>query len=209
MWEAKDPREGKNIAQLWFEGSVCERDVDGATRALAALPIAGCYEDRVPFPRTWCEGIVARLANDEAAARAAFTTARSEAAKLVADQSNYAEGLSVLGMADAALGHKEDAIREGRRAVELLPVTKDSAIGAVLLKNLALIYAWADEKDPALEQLSIAAKLPGFLSYGELRLHPKWDPLREDPRFEKIVASLGPNSQWMILKRVLLQVAPR
>ena len=115
----------------------------------------------------------------------------------------------MLGMADAALGHKENAIREGRRAVELLPVTKDSAIGAVLLKNLALIYAWADEKDPALEQLSIAAKLPGFLSYGELRLHPKWDPLRGDPRFEKIVASLGPNNQWMMLKRVLLQVAPR
>jgi hypothetical protein len=136
-------------------------------------------------------------------------TARSEAAKLVVDQSNNAEGLSVLGMADAALGHKEDAIREGRRAVELLPVTKDSAIGAMLLKNLALIYAWADEKDPAFEQLSIAAKLPGFLSYGELRLHPKWDPLREDPRFEKIVASRGPNSQWTILKRVLLQVAPR
>ena len=137
----KDPREGKNIAQLWLEGSVCERDVDGATRALTALPIAGCYEDRVPFLRTWCEGIVARLANDEAAARAAFT-ARSEAAKLVVDQSNNAEGLSVLGMADAALGHKEDAIREGRRAVELLPVTKDSAIGAMLLKNLALIYAF-------------------------------------------------------------------
>jgi hypothetical protein len=98
----------------------------------------------------------------------------------------------VLGMADAALGHKEDAIREGRRAVELLPVTKDSAIGAMLLKNLALIYALADEKDPALEQLSAAAKIPGLLSYGELRLHPNWDPLRGDPRFEKIVASLAP-----------------
>ena len=65
------------------------------------------------------------------------------------------------------------------------------------------------EKDHAFEPLSTAAKLLGVLSYGELRLHPNWDPLRSDPRFEKIVASLGPNSQWKILKRVLLQVAPR
>jgi serine/threonine protein kinase/Tfp pilus assembly protein PilF len=189
---AEDPREGKIVAQLWLEGSLCRRDLDGATRALAALPIAGCYDDRVPFPRAWCEGVVARLGNDKAAAHAAFTTTRTEAAKLVADQPDYPEGLCVLGMADAALGNKEDAILEGRRAVALLPVTKDSIIGAMLLKNLALIYAWSGEKDSAFEQLSIAAKIPGFLSYGELRLHPNWDPLRGDPRFEKIVASLAP-----------------
>ena len=189
---AEDPREGKNIAQLWLEESLCGRDVDGATRALAALPIAGCYEDRIPFPRAWCEGVVARLGDDNAAVHAAFMSVRTEAARLVADQPDYPEGLCVLGMADAALGHKEDAIREGRRAVELLPVTKDSIVGALLLKNLALIYAWTGEKDPAFERLGIAAKIPGFLSYGELRLHPNWDPLRGDPRFEKILASLGP-----------------
>jgi TolB-like protein/class 3 adenylate cyclase/Tfp pilus assembly protein PilF len=189
---AENPREGKNIAQLWLEESLCERDVDGATRALAALPIAGCHDDRIPFPRAWCEGVVARLRGDNAVAHAAFTSARTDAAKLVADQPDYPEGLCVLGMADAALGHKEDAIREGRRAVELLPVTKDSIMGAMLLKNLALIYAWTGEKDLAFEQLSVAAKIPGFLSYGELRLHPNWDPLRDDPRFEKIVASLAP-----------------
>jgi len=98
----------------------------------------------------------------------------------------------VLGMADAALGHKDDAIREGRRAVELLPVTKDSIVGALLVEKLALIYAWTGEKDLAFEQLAIAARIPGYLSYGELRLHPYWDPLRGDPRFEKIVASLAP-----------------
>ncbi|HEY4271755.1 MAG TPA: FlgO family outer membrane protein [Candidatus Udaeobacter sp.] len=189
---AEDPREGKNMAELWLEGAVCGRDIDGATRALAALPIAGCYEDRIPFPRTWCEGVVARLGDDKAAAHAAFTSTRTEAAKLVADQPDYPEGLCVLGMADAVLGHKEDAIREGRRAIDLLPVTKDSIIGAMLLKNLALIYAWTGEKDLACEQLTVAATLPGFLSYGELCLHPYWDPLRGDPRFDKIVASLAP-----------------
>ena len=103
---------------------------------------------------------------------------RAEAAKIVAEQPNYAEALCVLGMADAALGNKEDAIREGRRAVELLPVTKDAIIGARLVHYLALIYAWTGEKDLAFEQLSVAASLPSlFLSYGYLRLHPYWDPL--------------------------------
>jgi hypothetical protein len=97
-------------------------------------------------------------------------------------------------MADAVLGYKEDAIREGRRAVELLPVTKDSIGGSLLVEYLALIYAWTGEKDLAFEQLRIAAKLPGSLSYGELRLHPYWDPLRGDPRFEKIVASFAPKN---------------
>jgi hypothetical protein len=98
--------------------------------------------------------------------------------------------------------------RNGRRAVELLPVTKDPAIGYVA-KELGSDLCVDGEKDHAFEPLSTAAKLLGVLSYGELRLHSNWDPLRSDPRFEKIVASLGPNSQWKILKRVLLQVAPR
>jgi len=189
---AEDSREGNNIAQEWLRVSLCRRDFDGARRALAALPIAGCYQDVIPFPRAWCEGVVAQMRGDKAAAYAAFTSTRAEAAKLVAEHSDYPEGLCVLGMADAALGHKDDAIREGRRAVELLPVTKDSIVGALLVEKLALIYAWTGEKDLAFEQLTVAAKLPGFVSYGELRLHPYWDPLRGDPRFEKIVASLAP-----------------
>ena len=85
------------MAELWLEGAVCGRDIDGATRALAALPIAGCYEDRVPFPRVWCEGVVARVSGDNAAVYADFTSARTEVAKLVAEQPDYPEGLCVLG----------------------------------------------------------------------------------------------------------------
>jgi len=188
----EDSREAKNIAALWLRGSLCKRDFDSARRALAALPVAGCYQQTVPFPRTWCEGVVAQTRGDKAAAHAAFTSMRAEAVKLVAEQPDYPEGLCVLGVADAALGNKDDAIREGRRAVELLPVTKDSIVGALLVQNLALIYAWTGEKDLALQQLSVAARIPGHLSYGELRLHPYWDPLRGDPRFDKIVASLAP-----------------
>ena len=189
---AEDPREAENIAQLWLEVALCERDFDAARRALAALPIAGCHDDTVPFPRAWCEGVVAQMGGDTAAAHVAFTSARTQAAKLVAEQPDYAEAHCVLGMAEAAVGHKEDAIREGRRAVELLPVTKDAIIGAQLVQNLALIYAWTGEKDLAFEQLAVAARIPDYLSYGELRLHLRWDALRGDPRFEKIVASLAP-----------------
>jgi TolB-like protein/class 3 adenylate cyclase/Tfp pilus assembly protein PilF len=189
---AEDSGEAKNIADLWLRGSLCQRDFDTAARALHTLPIDGCRDDTIWFPRFWCEGVVAQLRGDKAGARAAFTNARTEAAKLVADQPAYAEAHCVLGMAEAALGHKEDAIREGRRAVELLPVTKDALIGPKLVQYLSLIYAWTGEKDLALEQLAVAARIPGYLSYGQLRLHPDWDPLRGDPRFEKIVASLAP-----------------
>ena len=97
-------------------------------------------------------------------------------------------------MVDAALGNKEDAIREGERAVELMPVSKSAIEGSVLTQYLAIIYAWTGEKDRAIERLAEAAKLPG--SHVSLRLFASsirlWDPLRGDPRFEAIVASLAP-----------------
>jgi len=189
---AEDSREAQNIAELWLKVSLCERDFDGARRALAVLPIAGCYYDTIPFPRSWCEGVAARMRGDTAAAHAAFAKTRAETAKLIADQPDYAEALCVLGMADAALGNKEDAIREGRRAVELTPVSKNAIAGPSLIECLALIDAWTGEKDLALHQLAVAVSTPGFLSYGELKLHPYWDPLHGDPRFEKILASLAP-----------------
>jgi serine/threonine-protein kinase len=100
--------------------------------------------------------------------------------------------LCVLRLIDAGLGRKEDALREGKRAIELMPVAKDSTNGALLVEYFAVIAAWTGEKYVAFEQLSIVSQLPGGVSYGQLKLHPFWDPLRGDPRFEKIVASLAP-----------------
>jgi len=107
-------------------------------------------------------------------------------------QPDYAPALCVLGLIDAGLGHKEEALREGRRAVELCPIEKDAVQGVAMVNYLAMIAAWAGEKDLACEQLAIATNKPGDLSYGQLKLMPFWDPLRGDPRFEKIVASLAP-----------------
>jgi TolB-like protein/Tfp pilus assembly protein PilF len=188
----EDSREVENIAEAWLFVSQCQRDADGAQRALDALPSDGCHDETIPFPKTWCQGVVARMRGDSTAARTAFTAARDEAQKMVREQPNYAEAFCVLAMADAALGQKDDAIREGRHAVELLPVTKDSITGSRLLEFLTLTYAWTGEKERALEQLAALARMPGYLSYGQLRLHPNFDSLRGDPRFEKIVASLAP-----------------
>jgi serine/threonine-protein kinase len=98
----------------------------------------------------------------------------------------------VLGLIDAALGRKEEALREGRRAVELLPVEKDALRGSAMIKYLAMIAAWAGDKDLACQQLDVIVRPPSPVTYGQLKLLPFWDPLRGDPRFEKIVASLAP-----------------
>jgi tetratricopeptide (TPR) repeat protein len=156
------------------------------------MPTDGCYDDNIPFPNSWCEGLAARLRGDESAARTAFTNAREELEKTVRNQPDYAAALCALGVIDAALGNKEDAIREGERAVQLMPVSKNAVAGALLVQNLAVIYAWTGEKGRAIAQLAEAAKLFDDVSYGHLRLHPLWDPLRGDPRFEAIVASLAP-----------------
>lgn len=189
---AENSREAPNVAEIWLDASLTNRDYDSARRALAVLPTAGCQQETIPFPRVWCEGIVDRLSGDDVASRAAFSRARQEVAKLIEEQPDYAEALCVLGMVDAALGNRQEAIREGRRAVELLTVKKDSIVGPLLVQDLALIYAWTGEKDLSFEQLAVAASVPGYLSYGELKLHPYWDALRGDPRFEKIIASLAP-----------------
>jgi serine/threonine-protein kinase len=127
------------------------------------------------------------------AARGAFTNARRELVEIVRDQPDYAAALCALGVVDAALGNKEDAIREGLRAVELVPVSKSAIDSPMLTQYLAVIYAWTGDRDHAIEQLAETVKLPGAsLSYGHLRLNPLWDPLRGDPRFQAIITSLAP-----------------
>ena len=190
---AGDPTAAPVLVNQWLDLVLGERDPAAAERVLAAMPAGGCYEENIPFPNGWCKGLAARLRGDESAARAAFTSAREELEQIVRNQPDYAQALCALGVVDAALGNKEDAIREGQRAVELLPVSKSALEGPLLIQYLAVIYAWTDDKDRAIERLAAAAKLPGgHVTYGYLRLNPLWDPLRRDPRFEAIVASLAP-----------------
>ncbi|TMP92771.1 MAG: hypothetical protein E6L08_07465 [Verrucomicrobia bacterium] len=191
---AEDPNAAPVLAERWILLALRERDPAAAQHALDVMPAGGggCYDDNIPFPNSWCQGLAARLRGDESAARAGFTNARRELEQTVRDQPDYAAALCALGVVDAVLGNKGDAIREGERAVELMPVSKSAIEGPLLIKYLAVIYAWTGDKDRAIERLAEAAKLPDDLSYGHLRLNPLWDPVRSDPRFGAIVASLAP-----------------
>jgi TolB-like protein/Tfp pilus assembly protein PilF/tRNA A-37 threonylcarbamoyl transferase component Bud32 len=175
--------------------ALAERDLAAAQEALIASDEIPLGSDPVHFTRPFVEGIIARMTNDEHKAQLAFTAARAEQDKTVQAQPDYGPAWCVLGVIDAALGRKEEALREGRRAVELLPVGKDPFNGMLMIKYLAMIAAWVGEKDLACEQIITVVRSPigGLdLSYGELKLMPFWDPLRGEPCFEKIVASIAP-----------------
>jgi adenylate cyclase len=186
-----------DTADNWFLCALAERDPKAGERALVALGDNPFWSNDNPviLSRSFGEGLLARMMKDEARARAAFTKARLEQEKLVQAQPDYGPQLCVLGLIDAALGRKEEALREGRRAIELLPVEKESTGGSAMLVYFAIIAAWAGEKDTALQYLAANGQSPGgyyVATYGALKLLPFWDPLRGDPRFEKIVASLAP-----------------
>ena len=112
--------------------------------------------------------------------------------KVQADPSN--PGLmAALALTDVALGRREEGIQEGRRAMEMRPVSEDAAVGSIIATNFALVCAWANQPDFAFEQLNILVQMPGWvLNYGNLKTYPGWDPLRQDPRFEKLLAQLAP-----------------
>ncbi len=193
---ATNPGAISDAGSAWFVCALAERDPTAAERALLALgdnPFWG--DNAVILSRSFGEGLLARMMKDEARANAAFSRARLEQEKIVQAQPGYGPALCVLGLIDAALGRKEEALSEGRRAIELLPVEKDSTDGSQMLVYFAIIAAWAGEKDTALQYLAANVQSPGghfVTTYGALKLLPFWDPLRGDPRFEKIVTSLAP-----------------
>jgi serine/threonine-protein kinase len=185
-----------DAAGEWFGCALVEHDWTAAEQTLTAL---GSNPFRVDGPvvlsRQFGEGLLARAMHDEARAHEAFVTARLEQAQVVEKQKDYGPPLCVLGLIDAALGNNEAALQEGRRAMELLPVEKDSLSAQTLMAYFALIAAWAGQGDLASQQLAVAAPTPGaglIASYGMLKRSPFWDPLRNDPRFEQIVASFAP-----------------
>jgi TolB-like protein/Tfp pilus assembly protein PilF len=189
---AQDPNAVPGIANESFYLALCERDPSAARQAIAVMPSEGHTMEGFLFPRAWCEALAARAAGDAATEQSALATARAQVEGSLRNDPAHAEPLSILGMIDAALGRKDDAIREAKRAVELLPLEKDSINGPLAIEFLAITYAWSAETDLALVTLKKAASIPGYVTYGDLRLHPFWDPLRGDPRFDKIVDSLAP-----------------
>ena len=192
---ATQPGALSSAAGYWLMCALAERDTAAANTALTALgenpPYLG-LADNVVVNRAFAEGVIARMTKDDGKAKAAFTAARAEQEKVVQAQPNYGPAMCVLGLIEAGLGRKDEALRAGRRAVELVPVEKNALDGNMMVKYLAMIAAWVGDKDLACEQLASAIRRPSDLSYGQLKRLPYWDPLRGNQRFEKIVASLAP-----------------
>jgi len=183
-------------ADTWFLCALADRDPAAAERALVAVGDNACwFEGVISLSRSFGEGLLARMTKDEARTRSAFEAARAQQEKIVQAQPDYGPALCVLGLIDAALGRKDLALDEGRRAIALTPLEKDVVNGSRVLQYFAITATWAADKDFALQQLETGLRAPAasqMLSYGALKLLPFWDPLRGDPRFEKIVASLAP-----------------
>jgi tetratricopeptide (TPR) repeat protein len=182
----------QSVASGWLECALAERDPAAAADALAAMGENTLGSTIPRYSARFVEGLIARMTKDDARARSAFTAARAEQEKLVHADPDDAGALCVLGVIDAALGRKEEALREGWRAVELLPVEKDATGGTRVIGVLAVIAAWVGDNDLACKQLAVVIHRRNEITYGELKLEPQWDPLRAEPCFEKIVASLAP-----------------
>jgi TolB-like protein/class 3 adenylate cyclase len=193
---AQGPSAIATAADTWFFCALAERDPAASERALVALGHNPCWNEwEINLSHRFGEGLLARMTKDEARARTAFEADRAQQEKIVQAQPDYGPALCVLGLIDAALGRKDLALDEGRRAIALTPVEKDVINGSRVLQYFAITAAWAGEKELALQQLEAGLRAPTasmMLSYGALKLQPFWDPLRGDPRFEKIVASLAP-----------------
>ena len=154
---AERPAVVADAADVWFICALAERDWPAAEQALTASGNGWCWANNgVILSRQFGEGLLARAMHDETRAHNAFAAARLEQEQIVQKQKDYGPPLCVLGLIDAALGNKEAALREGRRAMELMPVEKDSINGQTLMAYFAVIAAWAGEKDLALQQLANA-----------------------------------------------------
>ena len=196
LFRAEGTEATANAAETFVNVALAGRDRAAAERALGYIPETGLVNPvwNSLLPRAWFVGLVARTFGDNEKAQQAFTEARAIVGRTEQEQPDYAPAESMLGLIDAGLGRKAEAIAEGKRACELLPLSKDSWEGPSYVINLAIIYMWVGEPELALDQLEISANDPAGISYGELKLQPYWEPLRTEPRFQKIVASLGPKA---------------
>jgi hypothetical protein len=187
------------ITSLRFQNAVLAREWRDAKRILSDSPHSELYFSFSPY--SWANSLVpcgcheiwlAALQRGFPMMEARFESARDQLRQKAEAEPNDAGLISVLGLIDAGLGRKQKAIQEARQATEMLPISKDAVEGPPLVSKLALVYAWTNEPDLAFQELTISIKMPAGVHYGELKLDPAWDPIRTDPRFEKLLAELAP-----------------
>ena len=175
--------------------ALSRRDWGEAERLLAQLNEdvdASIWTRTSPVPRVLYAVLIARLQGESPDGLARFLGMREELGRKIAATPLSDDAISNLAVVDALLGRKQEAIAEAKQAAEILPISTDAVEGPPLLVNLAMVYAWCNESDLAFAQLNALAKTPRGIYAGSLILEPLWDPLRKDPRFEKLLAEITP-----------------
>ncbi len=178
---------------LKIQCAVANRDFAAAKKILEADSTEEFVDDNGRFTyRADLLGWIARSSGDEQGAQNEYEAAHGYCLAQSQKWADDPDALMSLAIADAALGHKEEAMAEARKAVAMRPVNQDAVAGPPLLVELAQVYLWVGEKELALQQLEALQNIPCGLNYGYLKKMPTWDALRWEPRFEKLLASLGP-----------------
>ena len=141
-----------------------------------------------PIPKTLLVASVYRLLGDDGEARASYEKAKNILERGVQQSPLDPSRHILLGQTYAGLGRKDDAIREGKRAIELRPESQDALDGVRMTLGLAQIYAMVGERDMAISLLEHCVTLPAGVTLNVLKLDPAWDSLRDHPRFQKMIA---------------------
>jgi serine/threonine-protein kinase len=173
---------------------ILQRKFTEAFAILNQLPQEVIHDGTAPVPKASLEGMLYLFQGDKAKAQAAFRRARPFAEQSLRESPNDAGRHIQLGFILTGLNRKEEAIAEGRRAVELTPESADAFDGPQLAAALAQIYAWVGERDQALRLVDRLLQTPNGVTVPMLKLDPMWDPLGTDPRFQRLVASQAPSN---------------
>ena len=169
--------------------AIFARDFDRASALLVTLP------PNKEYSMPW-EGILARMRGDQEKVREYYTSAIDRHQNALAQRADDIDALTGLSFAYAAVGRKQEAIHEARRAVELVPLSRNAIEAPRQILVLAEVYAQLGERDAALEQLASIVQLPGGPDYGGLKFDPVWDDLRTDSRFQEILARAAQPPIW-------------
>ena len=173
---------------------ILQRKFTEAFAILNQLPQEVIHDGTAPVPKASLEGMLYLFQGDKAKAQAAFRRALPLAEQSLRESPNDAGRHIQLGFILTGLNRKEEAIAEGRRAVELTPESADAFDGPQVTAALAQIYAWVGEKDQALRLVDRLLQTPNGVTVAMLKLDPMWDPLGTDPRFQRLVALQAPSN---------------
>ena len=190
---AADP--GGEVTSCRWDVAMIDRDFGGARAVLQNSELNELsYTNAAPTPKSFLQALIELAEGKQAEAQKLFELARPSFEKAVEEAPLSAERHANLGWFYAFAGRKDEAIREGKRAVELKPESKDAFDGAIMNCYLALIYARVGEKELAIPLIERLLKTPGAvdsvdysITVNDLKHRWEWDPIRNDPRFQKLL----------------------